>query len=223
MSGTLPDTIVDVNMKKYFLLIVLISFLLFLSGFGLANDTYTHENEIKEGKNLVESKITCDKLNNEQLEAIGEYLMEQMHPGESHKTIHQMMGMEEETEYHRRFHINMAKMMYCGQSGMMGGGMMGMPMMTGDWSNPKGFNFNNSMMASMMNFGSWGVWGWLGLIFMILFWVLIVLGIVVLIKWLVNQLSGIKKEKSALDILKERYAKGEISKEEFEEKKKDLT
>ncbi len=73
--------------------------------------------------------------------------------------------------------------------------------------------------------GGWG-WGWIGLgaIHMVLFWGLIIVAIVALIKLLSDNTGNNPgpSEKSALDILKERYARGEISKEEYDEKRSHL-
>lgn len=65
-----------------------------------------------------------------------------------------------------------------------------------------------------------GQGGW---IVMILWWILIIVAIVVVITWFVRQNTGPRQDRSALDVLKERYARGEISKQEFEEKKKDIS
>lgn len=75
-------------------------------------------------------------------------------------------------------------------------------------------------MSSMMGYGF--EFAPFGFIFMILWWGLIIAGIVVLVQWL-SRNYGTAREKSPLDILKERYAKGEINKQEFEERKKDLS
>ena len=73
--------------------------------------------------------------------------------------------------------------------------------------------------------GGWGM-GWFGMIFMLVFWVLVIVGLVFLIKWLIQTTSSGKTDgrtgPKAIDILKERYARGEISKEEFETIKQDL-
>jgi putative membrane protein len=74
--------------------------------------------------------------------------------------------------------------------------------------------------------GGWGLGWWFSSIFMLLFGVLVIIGLIFLIKWLVQTTrkgTGTSDGGSrALDILKERYARGEINKEEFEEKKRDL-
>ncbi|MDA8325039.1 MAG: SHOCT domain-containing protein [Nitrospiraceae bacterium] len=64
--------------------------------------------------------------------------------------------------------------------------------------------------------------GWFGGIFMIVFWLLVILGIVYLVKALAGRGAAPLKEETPLDILKKRYAKGEIDAEEFARRKKDL-
>ena len=84
------------------------------------------------------------------------------------------------------------------------------------------------MMYGIYNgYDGWGIGNmmgfWGGGIMMIAFWVLIT----AFIFWLVREASGknshSRSDSNALEILKERYAKGEIDKREFEEKKKDIS
>ncbi len=118
-----------------------------------------HEHDFAETKKLIDSKISCDKLGDEQLEAIGEYYMEQMHPGEAHELMDKMMGGEG-SETLRQMHINMAKRLYCNENiniGMMGGGMMSMMM---------GGNTGYGMMG---NYGyGFGYWNFVNILYIIL-------------------------------------------------------
>jgi putative membrane protein len=72
---------------------------------------------------------------------------------------------------------------------------------------------------SGMGFGDFG-FSW---IFTVVFWALVILGVIYLIKYITGSDRKESQRETALDILKKRYARGEINKEEFEEKKKDLS
>ena len=68
----------------------------------------------------------------------------------------------------------------------------------------------------------WGSWGVGMMLMMLLFWVAIIVAIIVAIRWLVTagsqgrRVAAARDTDSALDILKKRYARGEISQEEFD-------
>lgn len=68
-----------------------------------------------------------------------------------------------------------------------------------------------------------GMGGVVGFIFMMLFWVFLIIGIVYLFRSGNRIAGGNPREKTPLQILQERYAKGEIDKKEYEEKKKELS
>lgn len=77
----------------------------------------------------------------------------------------------------------------------------------------------------MYYYGDWGFQHFIGGMVSILFWVILIVGII----WLVRHMNGGthtsccgNNTSHALEILKERYAKGEIGKEEFDAKKNDL-
>jgi putative membrane protein len=69
------------------------------------------------------------------------------------------------------------------------------------------------------------MWGehWMFGGFMWVFWIAVLVALFFLSKWMVQQKPGyLNPDEDALEVLKKRYAKGEIDKEEFEQKKKDL-
>lgn len=77
--------------------------------------------------------------------------------------------------------------------------------------------------------GTWGhgpgIMGWFGPFGMIIFWIVAIIILVVLVRWIMASSRGIGNngtKETAHDILKKRYASGDITKEEFERMKRDL-
>ena len=73
-------------------------------------------------------------------------------------------------------------------------------------------------MWFMHDFGGWGML--FGGIWMFIFWG----GLIALIIWGITRFTGcdVSIKHAPLEVAKERYAKGEINKEQFEQIKKDL-
>ncbi len=69
-------------------------------------------------------------------------------------------------------------------------------------------------------------WGWGGMIFGLIIMIVVLILIVLVVRWLVESGRGGGSHnppgQTPLDILEERFAKGEIDKDEFEERRRVL-
>ncbi len=161
-------------MKKIIFLLVFI--------FVLSNTVLAHgEEAFAKAEEIIESRIPCNELADDQLEIIGDYYMEQMHPGEAHEVMDEMMGGEG-SERLRQMHINMAKSFYCGEHDAMSSGMMNRMMGQGMMGSSDLQN-KGGMMNMMGSYGAMGAVGLYGL----LFWAIVAL-IFSLIFWGVYRL-----------------------------------
>ena len=165
-----------VNLKN-----AIIYFLILIFSIGIV---YADMEDFTEAKKLIDAKTPCNKLTENQLEIIGDYFMEQMHPRESHKVMDKMMGGEG-SESLRQMHIAIAKRIYCNDiSGManygMMGMMMGMMMGYGGMRNMMASNFGYGMMG--LEYGYWGLLNFLSLVLLIGLIILVYLWIIKLWK-----------------------------------------
>jgi len=210
----------------------------------------SQQQEEQEGKQFLDGlnnkTVTCSQLKDTDFEKIGEYFMGQSIGDTSrhiamNEMMKSMMGEQGEEQTHSAMGKRLSGCYTSAAFPSQGTGFAPMiNMMWGGWparnasqseaggSSPTGLNQGNN---SMMNFGftPFGGFGW---IFMFVFWGLIIWVLISLVRggFGKGHVCGHDhgddahgKDKSPLEILKERYAKGEIDKKEFEERKKDLS
>ena len=153
----------DVNkMKRIFIISLAFLFLITL----VSADSMEN---FSQAEKLINQGVSCDQLTVEQLELIGDYYMEQMHPGEAHEYMDQMMGGEG-SESLRQVHITIAKRVYCNETNSLN-----------YRSDMMGYN-GYGMMGNYYNNGRNNIFIWI-------FNIILIVGLVLLIILLVKQLQ----------------------------------
>ena len=172
-------------------------------------------NEIKQQQNVESiSQINTTKISPLLLEELGDAVMGLMISDEQqHEWMDEMMGgegSEQLASTHRWIAYNYLE--NNGNLGSWGTGMRGYGMMNSSWNR----NWQNTGWGygptNMMNWsGDW--WNWIAIIVIL---IIIVIGIIALFQF--RQ----KSSHEPLEILRRRYASGEISKEEYQQMYKEL-
>ncbi len=163
-------------MKKLLSIIVMVAL---VASFALAAD------EFDQARSLIQSKTPCNSLTESQLEEIGDYYMEQMHPGEYHVALEERLGGEGSATL-KQAHLNIARMMYCGDApnAMMMGTMSAMMGRSGGYGMMNNYGYGYGMMGNYGGFYS----VWMNL-FMLIVGILVIVALVLLIAWLIKQIK----------------------------------
>lgn len=163
---------------------------------------------------LQSKQVQCSQLTDDDFDVLGDYFMGQM-MGSAHAAMNARLEQQLGSDGEKQMHVVMGKRLSgCDPAlaypangaafmlAMMGGGTNMM-----NWGYGYGMPYGNS---------------WTGGLFMVLWWALVIVAIVALVRWLRRGGDYKHHNNSALDVLKQRYAKGEVTKKEFEEIKKDI-
>ena len=218
-------------MKRITIILILITLLIWCSSVFAAPATKEQDKALSLDQALQEilnaqgvsdvKSIDCSKVTEKQLEDLGVAFMDVMHPGSSgQEFMDRMMGGEKSPASASMKRLMGARYLGCYKGEMPFGGMMG-PMYQGRGYGDDYYDRRWPHMPMMYGHGPWGMMGPYGGIFMwILFLVILALVVYLVVRWARPQGAGTGE--TPLDILKKRYANGEITKDEFEQKKKDL-
>ena len=196
--------------------IVTILFVLSLSFIAYADNNMPKNidavmSEIRQEQGLKsDEKINVDKVSSSKLESLGDSVMQAMIGNtEVHDQMDKNMGGDGSatlTALHKKIGYNYLVGYPNGMMNLMSGGMVG--------------NYGGGMMGNS-SYGMMGSFGWGGMIMGILFVILIGIILFFVIKTARGTRSRLTNE-TPLAILKIRYAKGEISKDDFDKMKQDI-
>lgn len=178
--------------------------------------------DIRKEQGLKDSyKINPDKVNPQLLEELGDAVMEKMIGNhDRHEQMDQMMGGEGSPNLiamHQRIGYNyLAGYINNYQDMMKYSGMISeYPAKTTD-------NFKGGFPMMWNRYGMMNGFGWTGYLIGIIILIIIGLTIFFVIKLVLKKYNNLQKIESPIDVLKNRYAKGEISKKDYELMKKDI-
>lgn len=169
---------------------------------------------------LQAKQISCANITDEDFGALGEYFMGLM-MGDAHAAMNAMMTRVHGEEGEEAMHVVIGKRLSgCDPNAAFASGQGFGPMMM-SWS---GSDDGNDAFGISSRYGGYPMmgahgWGYALSPIMFVWWVLVVIGVVFLFRWL---LGKDRRGGGALAILEERLAKGELTKDEFAEMKRTI-